>query len=362
MIISRYFFREILYTLFALTGLLILIYLSHRFMFYLVQASTGLIPAGFILQFLGLKLLSELMVLLPLSLFLSTLLALGRLYKDNEITALAACGIPIPFKSIIGLGIGFALIIALLSLIISPWAKSQIEILKVQATAAAEITAISAGRFKEFGKGNGVFYVETLSSDNTKMEGIFVQANMSGKQIILTAQQGYQKVQGDELFMVLVNGHRYEGKEGTLEYVVTEFAEHSIKLPNPTADAPQSRLIATPTWQLWQESSRAAQAELQWRFSLPISAILLIALAVPLSRTNPRQGQYAKLFTGVMVGLIYNNLLNITQKWTEKGDIPLWLGVWWVHGILLIIILSLVYAPQIKTWLYLRRMNHHERV
>jgi len=355
LIIRRYFFREILYTLFALTALLILIYLSHRFMFYLVQASTGLIPAGFILQFLGLKLLSDMMVILPLSLFLSILLALGRLYKDNEIIALASCGIPVPFSSILGLGVGFAFIIGLLSLIIAPWAKSQIEILKVQASAVAEITTISAGRFKEFGQGNGIFYVETLSSDNTRMEGIFVQATMSGKQIILTARQGYQKVQGDALFMVLSQGHRYEGKEGTLEYVVTEFAEHTIKLPNPTAGAPQSRLIAVPTWELWKATDRATLAELQWRFSLPLTAILLTALAVPLSKTNPRQGQYAKLFTGIMISLIYNNLLSIAQKWTEKGDVPMWLGVWWVHGVLLLIILGLLYSSRIKTWWYLWR-------
>ncbi|MEZ5672615.1 MAG: LptF/LptG family permease [Thiotrichaceae bacterium] len=241
MIISRYFFREILYTLFALTGLLILIYLSHRFMFYLVQASTGLIPAGFILQFLGLKLLSDMMVILPLSLFLSILLALGRLYKDNEIVALAACGIPVPFTSILSLGVGFALIIASLSLIIAPWAKNQIEVLKVQASAVAEISAISAGRFKEFGHGNGIFYVETLSSDNTRMEGIFVQANMGGKQIILTAQQGYQKTQGDDLFMVLLSGHRYENKADSLEYVITDFAEHTIKLPNPLSGGHSSK-------------------------------------------------------------------------------------------------------------------------
>jgi lipopolysaccharide export system permease protein len=357
LIISRYLFREIIYTLLALTGLLILIYLSHRFMFYLVQASTGIIPASFILQFLGLKLLSDMMVILPLSLFLSTLLALGRLYKDNEITALAACGIPVPFTSILGLGVGFALIIAILSLIVAPWAKSQIEVLKVQASAVAEISAISAGRFKEFGGGNGVFYVETLSSDNTRMEGIFVQANMSGKQVILTARQGYQKTQGDDLFMVLLAGHRYESKADSLEYVITDFAEHTIKLPNPNGGTPQSRLIAVPTWELWTMTDRATQAELQWRFSLPLTAILLTALAVPLSRTNPRQGQYAKLFTGIMISLIYNNLLSIAQKWTEKGDVPLWLGVWWVHGVLLLIILGLIYTPQFKMWLYFRKLH-----
>ncbi|MEZ5672616.1 MAG: LptF/LptG family permease [Thiotrichaceae bacterium] len=83
----------------------------------------------------------------------------------------------------------------------------------------------------------------------------------------------------------------------------------------------------------------------------------MTALSDSLSSTNPRQGQYAKLFTGIMIGLIYNNLLSIAQKWIEKGDVPVWLGVCRVHGILLVIILALVYEPQFKMWWYFRKLR-----
>ncbi|EDN66819.1 conserved hypothetical protein, membrane [Beggiatoa sp. PS] len=163
MIISRYLFREILQTLLALLVLLILIYISHRFMRYLVQASVGDLPANFIFQLLALRLLSDLMLLLPLGFFLALLLALGRLYKDNEITAMAACGIPVPIISIIGFGVMFAVIVGIFSLLLAPWADNQRGQLQIQLNTMAEVGGIAAGRFKEFNHGNGIFMWKTLT-------------------------------------------------------------------------------------------------------------------------------------------------------------------------------------------------------
>jgi len=348
MIISRYLFREILHTLLALTALLLLIYISHRFMAYLVQASIGDLPAEFIFQLLALRLLTDLMLILPLSFFLALLLALGRLYKDNEITAMAACGIPVPTTSIIGFGVMFAIIIGLLSLLLAPWAENQRSVLQVQLNTIAEVGGIAAGRFKEFRHGNGIFYVEKIDSDNDIMHSLFVQVNLPHKRVVMVAKRGYQTVQASELYLVLVDGHRYESQPGRLNYVVTQFAEHRIRIPK-RLDAPQDQQRdAISTLELWSAKGAPLQAELQWRLSLPLSVILLAALAVPLSRTTPRQGQYAKIFLGILIYLIYNNLLNVAKKWVERGDIAPIIGVWWVHIILLLVILFLFKLPFFK--------------
>jgi lipopolysaccharide export system permease protein len=355
LIISRYLFREILYTLLALTALLILIYISHRFMKYLVQASVGDLPADFIFQLLALKLLSDLMLILPLGFFLALLLALGRLYKDNEVTAMAACGIPVPVISIIGFGVIFASIIGTLSLLLAPWAESQWTQLQVKLNTAAEVGGIAAGRFKEFNHGNGIFYVETIDTDSNTMNTLFVQANLPSKRIVMVAKQGYQTVQQGELFMVLVDGHRYESKPGSLSYVVTEFAEHRIRIPK-RLDAPKGdQREAISTSSLWFAQEAPLQAELQWRLSLPLSVILLAALAVPLSHTTPRQGHYAKILSGILIYLIYNNLLNVAKKWVERGDVSPWIGVWWVHAGLLLVVVALFNLPLLKSgfrWLF----------
>lgn len=346
LIISRYLSREIFYNLAALTGLLVLIYISHRFMHYLIQAASGALPAEFIFKLVGLKLLSDLMLILPLGFFLAILLALGRLYKDNEITALAACGIAVPFKTIVGLGVVFSLFIGTLSLILSPWAVTQTNLLKKQASTTAEVSSFMAGRFKEFNQGNGIFYIEAIEESN--MKNVFVQANLPDKRVILVAQHAYQTTQANEMFMVLLNGYRYEARPNSLAYVITQFGEHAIRIPKPLIGNENNDISALSIGELWQKTEPIYQAELQWRFSLPLSVILLAALAVPLSRTTPRQGQYAKIFAGILIYLIYSNLSNVAQKWVAQGTVPTFIGVWWVHIILAIIIAILLYLPNFK--------------
>ncbi len=350
MIISRYLYREILYTLLALSTLLVLIYISNRFIAYLVQASVGDLPLGFIFQLLGLKLLSSLMLILPLSFFLAILLSLGRLYKDNEITAMAACGVPMPTGSIISLGAMFAILVGILSLFVAPWAESQIALLQSNlSTVAAEVSGVAAGRFKGFNQGKGIFYVEAIESKNNTMQNLFIQTKLPKKHIIMTAKSGYKKAQDGELFLVLVDGYRYESPPGGLNYVVTKFAEHQMRIPRLLGVVKSEEIEAISSKKLWFAAEQPAlQAELQWRLAVPLSVILLAALAIPLSHTNPRQGQYSKILVGILIYLIYGNLMNIAKKWLERGDVPAWLGIWWVHLGLLIIILFLFYLPFLK--------------
>jgi len=350
LIISRYLYREILYTLLALSTLLVLIYISHRFIAYLVQASVGDLPVAFIFQLLALKLLSDLMLIMPLGFFLALLLALGRFYKDNEITAMAACGIPMPTKSIISFGAMFAVFVSLFTLLAAPWAESKIALLQSNlSTVAADVSGVAAGRFKGFSQGKGIFYVEGIESENNTMQNLFVQTKLPNKHIVMTAKSAYKTAEDGELFMVLVDGYRYESPLGSLNYVVTKFAEHQIRIPKVIGVVESAETEAMPTETLWFAPEPALQAELQWRLALPLSVILLAALAIPLSHTNPRQGQYSKILAGILIYLIYGNLLNVAKKWLERGDVPSWIGIWWVHLGLLLIILFLFSLPYLKT-------------
>jgi len=359
LIINRYVVREIVYTFLGLSALLILIYISNRFMLYLVQAASGKIPADFVLRLLVLKLLSDLMLILPLAFFLSILLALGRMYKDNEITVMAACGIPIPLKSIVHLGIVIALGIGTLSLFIAPWAQSQRSQLQAQLNTRADIFGIAAGRFKEFNQGQGIFYVEDIEPESGKMQTLFAQTWLPEKQVVFSAKRAYRKIEQGELVMVLEDGYRYENKPSQLNYTRTHFLEHTITIPQPADFVRADSRDALPTTTLLNSNDLVHQAELQWRLSLPISVILLAALAVPLSRTTPRQGQYSKIFIGILISLIYNNVLNIAQKWLSRGDVPPWIGVWWVHTLMLIFILVLWFMPQFNRYFFGQRAVNH---
>ena len=67
--------------------------------------------------------------------------------------------------------------------------------------------------------------------------------------------------------------------------------------------------------------------------SLPLSLFVLALLAVPLSRTSPREGRYARLGIALFVYLIYANLLSIARVWVERGIVTDDVGMWWVHAV-----------------------------
>ena len=76
--------------------------------------------------------------------------------------------------------------------------------------------------------------------------------------------------------------------------------------------------------------------------------ILLAGLAIPLSHTTPRQSHYFKIVIGILIYLIYNNLLSIFKKWIEREEISPWIGMGWVHLGLFLIILILFNFSRLK--------------
>ena len=91
---------------------------------------------------------------------------------------------------------------------------------------------------------------------------------------------------------------------------------------------PQER---APTPELIASGDPDYKAELHWRISGPVSIIVLTLLAVPLSRSNPREGRYGRLAVGILAYFMYSNLIWVARLAIERGYLPAWLGFWWVH-------------------------------
>ena len=69
---------------------------------------------------------------------------------------------------------------------------------------------------------------------------------------------------------------------------------------------------------------------------------MLSALAVPLSQTSPRQGQYLRLGIGLFIYIVVTNFINVGKSWITHGKVPAALGLWWVHAILLALVILLL--------------------
>jgi len=353
-IINRYLIKEVVYTLLAVTPILLFIFLSSRFVQYLADAASGKFPADIIFVLLGLKSITVFPLVLPLVFFLSIVLALGRLYVDSEMTSLAACGIGTPqvLRIMTPLILSVAVAAAFLSLLLSPWAVSQSNEIKDRSQQGLELSTIVAGRFKESKRGEDILYAEKLSADARLMDNVFIQSRRSDKVNVLSsanASKYYDKKTGDQ-FLLLKNGSRYELSPNHTDFRITQYEKYFVRFQQ--ADLPVGdRLEEKPTLVLLESTGIRDIAELQWRISMPVSVITLGLIGVLLARTTPRQGRYAKLFIAILIYIIYINMMGVARAWVSHGIVTPLFGMWWVHAVMLAALFVLFSRDLNISWL-----------
>jgi lipopolysaccharide export system permease protein len=351
-ILSRYIYREITQVAVALLGLLVLIYLSSQLIRSLAKANVGELPGNFIMQLLALKSLTVIIILVPLTFFLATLIALGRMYADQEVTVMSSCGIGLPFimRQVSGLALLVALLTGAMALYFNPWAEANYLNLKQEIRRFANVAGIVPGRFKEFNQGQGFLFVEKLSDTDKRLQNIFViyGHGHDPNKTLLTA--AYGQLRDDPvsaaLYMELEHGRRYQGIPGSAAMTVTEFEQYRIRIDLGTLGDNRPSTVARSSADLWWDDSREARAELHLRLATPISVLLLLPLAVLLSHSTPRQGRYARVMVAVLIYFTYANLIQVAHKWIKNDQIPTFIGLWPLHGAILVLLLFLLWRRQ----------------
>ncbi|HTT09016.1 MAG TPA: LPS export ABC transporter permease LptF [Gammaproteobacteria bacterium] len=345
-ILQRYLTREILHVFAAVFVLLLLIFISRSLVNYLSEAAAGKISADAILTLVGLIVLQSLTLLVPLCFFVSILMALGRMQRDNEIIAIAGAGLGASFlqSTVRRFAIIVALVLAVMSLFSNPWATYKMKELEAHAQEESDISGISPGRFKEFSNGDRVLFVEKMSDDKQTMENVFLQNHDQNKEAVLAADRAYLAVEDKtgNRFVVFNHGTRYDGTPGRADYEVTQYEKFGVRIERDDKDQGVESSKAVPTAELISGSDNPLyQAELEWRISTPISVLLLSALAVVLARQAGRTNRYGVILTGILLYFTYSNLLGISRSILKRGDLSPYIGLWWVHVLLLGLILFL---------------------
>jgi len=337
--LDRYLLREVAWTFIAVTGVLLIVLLSNQFARVLGQAAANDFPLGIVLTLIGLTTLQQLTVLLPVGLFLGVVLALGRLYHESEMTAMSACGVgPLRiYRPIALLALAIAALLAVLSFRVVPAAWMKSGEIRTEAARAAQFGALEPGRFRSFAGGDAVFYAERVEKSG-ELFGVFVQRVDGDKIEVAMAERAVQRGAGQpEQLFILYDGRRYEGVPGTPNWRIVEFKEHGIPVRLPEAKAGKSRIEMKSTAALFASDDRKARAELAWRTAVPIMALVLMALAVPLARLRPRQGRFARVGLAVLAYFLYSNLLATARVWIQKDTPAGQFGLWWVHAIPLLV-------------------------
>lgn len=330
----------------AVVSVLVAIIVTEQMVVFLGRAASGSIEPEAVTVLLGFALLGYLPVVLALSLFISILMTMSRSYRDSEMAVWFASGLPITawIAPVLRFAVPIALVTALLSLFLTPWAFSQQAEYQRILRSKDDVSRLSPGSFIESRGANQVFFIDNTSNATDVVNNVFVQDNRNGRFRVIVAETGYQQIDANgDKFMVLQNGREYEGTPGAVDFRVVDFERQKIRIDakEAAADAPDRRQLST--WALLTDLNDERWAELHWRVALPVAALVLALIAIPLSFVNPRSGSAWNLILAVLVFAFYYNMLTVVEHLTKDGRVPGWLGLTPVHLIMVVTVLVLFF-------------------
>ncbi|MDH4234597.1 MAG: LPS export ABC transporter permease LptF [Gallionella sp.] len=349
--LSKDIFQRALINEFAGNGLLVFtillgIIVVSQLIRLLSDAVSGLIAVEGVLALLGFSAMNYLPVLISISLFLSVLLTLSRCYRDSEMVVWFCSGVGLTrwIRPVLWYALPVAALIALLSLALSPWAMKKADDFKKKMESRDDVTAATPGMFRESKQANRMYFIENVDVGSNRVGNIFVQSEQNGKLGTMVARQGLQETMpnGDR-FLVLLNGTRYEGQPGQRDYRILEFERYAMRIDAVPVKKAEPHLRTMSTLELMSNPTAWNISELQWRVGLPISATVLALLAIPLSFVNPRAGRSLNLILAIVLYMLYNNTISVSNAWVGQGKISPAAGLLGIHTVMLAITALMFY-------------------
>lgn len=346
MIFERAARREFAQAAAGISVALLAILTSTQLIRLLKDAAGGRVAPEAVASLLGFAALNFMPILLSLTLFVAILLSLSRAYRDSEMVVWFSCGQPLTawMRPVLRFSLPIVFAIAVLAGFLSPWANYNTAEYRQKLSARSDVSQVSPGTFREAKKGERVFFVEALAEDASQVGNVFVASVQEGKLGVVMSNSGYQEfAENGDRFVVLEHGRRYEVEPGTPEFKVMEFERYRVRTEDGEARPAERSPNRLPINELVLDDSPQARGELLWRIGMPVSALILAFLAIPLSFVNPRAGRSANMLIAILIYAIYSNLISVSQAWVAQGKLSFWIGVWAVHALMLLPLLLLFY-------------------
>ncbi|MCF6288508.1 MAG: LPS export ABC transporter permease LptF [Proteobacteria bacterium] len=334
-ILGKYLRKETLKAFLVILIILFLVSVGVSFTGTLRLIARGVLPASMLYVELGLTTINILTILVPLSLYLGVLSKLAQMYRNQELVMFHASGIS--SRKLLNMFapqmLFFFVFILLLSLFVVPLASRTSEQLTLAASKDVSLMGLKEGVFQELSGSNSVIYVRKINTQENRLENIFLNIRHQDRVDTLTAEFGYQyeDEQTKERYISLYNGFRNEGVPGSKKYQLMSFARNDIKLPKLKGKSVDVDEEGKTIVELLNSNRLIDQAELHKRIAPAIVVMVLVLLALSISKTSPREGKYGSLLLGLLIYIAYLILLTIAVSLIAQGKVSAWLGAWWVH-------------------------------
>ncbi|RLA53059.1 MAG: LPS export ABC transporter permease LptF [Gammaproteobacteria bacterium] len=353
LIIDRHLSWEIVRPFCTGLGLLILIFIGFSSARQLSFAAQGQLDISTAFQLIGLNTLITLEILLPSAFFFSVLAAVGRLYRDSEMTAYYAAGVSRAriLEAVLKLALVIALITGFISVLGRPWAYRTSYALEAAAEAKFDLKQMAAGQFVNLGGSDYTFIAKDIDLARGLHKNVFLQKDhpkAHRTEIIVAESASLPTLNpGEAMQAQFYNGYNYLLDRHRRQDMSLKFKELVIRLPNEEAREHYRRKAET-TLNLAASSEPRDIAEYQWRITTPLATVLLGLIAVPLARSAARESRTRNFFIALLVYITLFSMISVTRTWIEQEKLQALPGLWSVYAIQAVVLLLLVTQPWLK--------------
>lgn len=346
--LSRYITAEIIKPMFLGITLLVTVFTGYSLAVKLSQAAEGEVPLSIVARLIGLNSIIAMEILLPTALYLSIIATLSRFYRDSEMVAMRASGFGESrvIRSLVLLSVLTSVVVGIISLYARPWAYRQSYQIEAEARAEFDIRKIEPGRFIELQNSKYVLFARDIDKDDGRLKEVFLQNDKGDKIQVTYAREAFLppvRVNEQRSF-VFNDGYSYVLDRLGSKDLTLKFGEMIVPIPEVTRDVSYRRK-AEPTASLANSQTSKDIAEYQWRTSTPLATLVLALVAVPLSRSSPRQSRYYSFVVAIMVYVGLFILTSAARNWVADGRVPSFPGLWWVYALPLLLFAALTGLP-----------------
>ena len=348
--IAKYIMRNLVTYFFVIAFIIGLVVFGNQFVLTVQESIDRGIPFQELMPIVSFNMIRDVPAILVLSIFLAVIITISQLYRNSEAIVMNSIGMgDRNFISLIQPIVIFSFIIVfIVSVFAVPWAKQQKSITEDRTVNASEFSFITEGKFETFKQGDIVFYasesnnIDTNSEQN--MQEIFIYAIDNGKPVIVLAEEATKYIddEGKGIYLRLRDGIRYQGLPGNENINILNFDLYDLEIVSGEIHksiSNFSEIEEKSTLDLMKEGGLLANAEIQWRFSQPISILIFSILGVFLGKTSPRTGKGINILIGIVFFILYNNGMLVAKTAIERGELSPIIGIWGVHLLLLLLLL-----------------------
>jgi len=254
-------------------------------------------------------------------------------------------------RSIILLSVLVSIIVGVISLYARPWAYRQSYQIEAEARAEFDIRKIEPGRFIELQGSKYVLFARDVDKKKGRLKEVFLQSEKGDKIQVTYAREALLPPvrAGEQRSFVFHDGYSYLLDQHGSKDTTLKFGELIVPIPEVTKDVSYRRK-AEPTASLARSQASKDIAEFQWRTSTPFATLILALIAVPLSRSSPRQSRYHSFVVAILVYVGLFILTSASRNWVADGKIPDFPGLWWVYTLPLLLFAGLMGVPALQRW------------